>query len=761
MGSSGNALGAKKRKGGKRSLEEGVVSDDDDKLDKFKAQEESAGESACMTRLFMIFVSVVCIAFLDMAFAHERLYKEVFFVPSQPAVSKAMAISNKKHRTNIIPTVEEDIIKTDLLLARTGAINKPHVDFEKERIQEVLSGGELRDWESQPGDSDKDPDEKPRDLIKTKEEVLSLNKKVNSRITRRIAKHSAGQLVMSLGGYDLGSTGLTAGGEKIHGNKELIDFFALAESRGALVQKKMEEAEHAAESSDDETDSSSTSEGSDSPHAAGNHRSRKEVFELREPDPDFAKFVQELRSDATYAHVHKKNDMERALKSLGYKQSTKSSKKVPLIVGDENKCPSQFKMDEQRISFCPLFFPVNKADQYYHIQQFAERVPESKLKPDFYPLTWRLYRLEERAKLKEHCTNDTMTEFGVAYVRKFTVPGENYMKSADSIYEQLEKSEKSVKQLRKETKNRAVVQLYINNPLLIEERKFIIRTYAVIVSTKPLIVYYSDGAGLRSVIKYQPFSRHDSDYKKAAHITSEQKTANKKVLKSSELYMSFHSLQTYLTEAGNDPNYVTKVLRPHMKARMIYALHAIIQRQRGGEDETEEEQIDRAQSLPRSTAIVQEACFDFLLDESKKLWLITVGTGSHCFVTMGGSSFRPSWKGKLQNALSESTAQLAEEMLWRRSNDMPISSMDFYTQTGMTVLIDETFPDWDVTKEINNHMDGIQVAQDNHDYVSEDAEEGENGNDSGSDSVFEPASDDGNDSDSDNGDNDNDSEEDD
>ncbi|GBG28124.1 Inactive polyglycylase TTLL10 [Hondaea fermentalgiana] len=753
-GGSGDREGAsaKRRKSKKSLLEEGVSSEneeddhdveEDDKMEKRRSSENKS-ENACLTRLFMIFVSAVCIAFLDMSFAQKRLYGEIFYLPTESVMSKAQSTSRRAHRNTEVAGIVEDTAKTELLLVRAGAVNKPHFDFEKDRIERVLNGGELLPFVAT-GDPDKEADDKTLDLIKTKEEVLKMEKRVNTRIARRIAKMSPGRMDMSLGGYDLSAAELDAGGVKIHGNKELIDYFALATSRGPIVEKKLEAAAQAG-SADTEDNENENAEGETEDAAMAGGLSRRDVYALREPDPDFAKFVQELRSDATYAHMHKKNDMGRALKLLGYKQSAKSSKKTPLILGDENKCPAQFKVDENRITLCPIFLPQNKADQYFHIQNFAEKVPECKLKPDFYPLTWRLFRLEERAKLKEHCTNETMTDFGVAYVRKFTVPGDNYMKSADSVYEQLEKSEKSVKELRKETKNRAVVQLYINNPLLIEERKFIIRTYAVIVSDKPMIVYYSDGAVLRSVIKYQPFSRHDSDYKKAAHITSEQKSANKKLLKSSELYMSFNSLQTYLTEMGNDSNYVNTVLRPHMKARMIYALYAIMRRQRGSEEEgADEDPNGRASTLPRSTAAVQEACFDFILDESKKLWLITVGTGSHCFVTMGGSSFRPTWKSKLQRAVSENTAQLAEEMLWRRQNDLPISSMQFFTHPDMTVLIDETFPDWDVTKEINNHVDGIQVEQDDQDYTVVEADEADND----SANAVEPQ---GNDEDDDGGD---------
>jgi len=558
-------------------------------------------------------------------------------------------------------------------------------------------------------------------LFKAASDVQDMEHTVKNRIGKRSGKVS---FLVSKAGYNLDALSL-ASVKDIHDGKRLADFVERATEHAMeaeeAIEPKSKAASKAALAVADEGEEEASGEASEGPAKPQPVRlNRKMAFERREPDAAFLKFVEELRSDNTYAHLGRKNDMERALKVLGYKQSTKSGKKVPLWVGyeDKGKCPV-FKREETRISFCPYYIPQNKADQFAHITNFADKVPASKLKPDFYPLTWRLYKEQDRRSLKLHCTNESMSEFGEAYVRKFTVPGSNYMKSAESIYDQLVKSDKKVKELTKETKNRAIVQHYINNPLLLEERKFIMRTFAVIVNAKPLIVYYHDGAVFRSIVKYKPFARHDSDYKKAAHITSEQKSAQKKVLKSSELYTSFNSLQNYLKrEQVVDDNYVNKVLRPQMKARMIYALYAILKRQRASDDDpaAAEEAPERSESLVNNAAVVQTTCFDFLLDDKKKLYLITVATAQHCFINMGGNSFKPAWKTKMQEALSDSTAKLSEEMLWRRMNNKPVSSMKFFTQTDMTVLIDETFPDWDLTKEINAHVEGVQVEQDNHDY---------------------------------------------
>mmetsp|Transcript_36820 Transcript_36820/g.59562 ORF Transcript_36820/g.59562 Transcript_36820/m.59562 type:complete len:751 (+) Transcript_36820:273-2525(+) len=685
----------------------------DDEKQRLKTGSETSEGGGCMSRLFVVFVTVVCFMFYDVANVFNSIYEDTSHRSSLPTDLGSFKPS-KAFKGVDLKGVIEDTKKSQIVLASAkNSILPVQLDFEKRRVKRLLEGLEDTGPNSFVPSADTDDEKKEVfSLFKEVDEVFKVDKKVNKHVLKRKGKILNSSFVVSEVGYDLEKDILHPGMKKIHGANTLEDYVELALRRAEIAAQKREAL--LSEKATAVKDRAAPTETKVDGMSGGETKSRELAFTPRDPDPAFLKFVSDIRADNTYAHINRKNDMERALKQLGYKQSTKSARKSPMWVGYESKCRGNLKKDETRILFCPLFVPPNKADQYSQLQQFKEKYPSVKLSYNFYPPTWRLYKEAERRSLKAHCTNESMTEFGVAYVRKFTVPGSNYMKSADSIYDQLLKSDKSLKQLTKETKNRAIVQLYINNPLLIEERKFIIRTFAVVVSTQPFIAYYSDGAVFRSIIKYQPFTIHDSDYKKAAHITSEQKGAHKGPLKSSALYTSFSSLQRYLTAAGNDPTYVNSVLRPQMKARMLYALYAVT-KNKNREDPDKEDSI-REETLPNSAAVVQTSCFDFLLDENKKLWLITVGTGSHCFVNMGGSSFRPNWKAKLQEKLSENSAKLGEEVLWRRMNKKPISTMNFFTQTGMTVLIDETFPDWNVTEEINAHVDGVQVAQDNTDY---------------------------------------------
>jgi len=145
-------------------------------------------------------------------------------------------------------------------------------------------------------------------------------------------------------------------------------------------------------------------------------------------------------------------------------------------------------------------------------------------------------------------------------------------------------------------------------------------------------------------------------------------------------------------------------VRSKLKALVIYALYALMR--------PKIKTYANNAAMPNDVAVVQQACFDFLLDKNKHIWYLGSNTGSHCFLNMGGSSYRPPWKEKLKKDITDRSLKLAEEILWRKSTNKPISTMSFFSQMEMDVLIDETFPDWNYVQEINDHLAGKRVGQD-------------------------------------------------
>jgi len=698
----------RRKKGLDSRIQNDPESGRDEKEDK-QRREKAHEESFFMFRIFCILVSLLLIIFYDAASIMNRHKtdnsiatdgKNLVRTERKKFESKYSYVDREKR------LVFDDTNKVILTLNEMGAVPRMNMDAE-DRIMEYILENDVASMNENDIDMYLKREGLARDhkLISSSEQVRNSLEAVQAKIEKKRISNGA---VDSIKGYVVKDMMKIIPSRMFH-DRTLEDYFTKV-----LLDD------------DDLNDQDAVIQGGEKSIRSGKQEksdaairetiqvlkqfNRSMVYDKRDPDEDFEIYVKELRAENIFGNILKKNDMERALKEIGYKQKAKNSKRQPLWIGNENSKCSDLKT-EAKISFCPFHIPLNKASHYAYFKEYAEKNPSIRLTPDYYPLTWRLYKEKERSALKLHASQEGIGEYEISYVRKFTVPGSNYMKSAGSVYEQLEKSSRSNKLLTKESKNKAIVQLYINDPLLLDDRKFIIRTYALVVDSKPFIVFYSDGAVMRSLVKYTRFTTLNGDYKKAAHITSEQKGASKGPLKSSELYMHFRTLQRELVKMGFADDYLEKDLRPQMRARMIHALYAIKNRQRGEDEDEEESVTPEGKEDPKLSVVVQTICFDFLLDVKKKLWMINLGTGSHCFVNMGGSSFRPSWKARLQEQIGNNAALLAEELLWRKKNKKVISSMAFFTDTGMVPLIDETFPDWNVKEEIHAHMDGKTIAQ--------------------------------------------------
>lgn len=212
-----------------------------------------------------------------------------------------------------------------------------------------------------------------------------------------------------------------------------------------------------------------------------------------------------------------------------------------------------------------------------------------------------------------------------------------------------------------------------------------------------------DGALYRSVSKFTPFTRRDGNYHRSSHFTNDQKSHGKGPLKSSNLYSSLDIFQDWLTENKLEKSDFVLKLRRQIRAMVIIALYALLRPKVKG--------YKGPPTLPPNVIVMQPVCFDFLLDRKKKVWFLGANTGSHCYVNIGGPSFRPPWKQELMTQMTDNALQLAQEILWRKVNKLPISSMSFITQTGLDFLVDETFPDWDYAREIQDHLEGNLIRQ--------------------------------------------------
>ena len=165
-----------------------------------------------------------------------------------------------------------------------------------------------------------------------------------------------------------------------------------------------------------------------------------------------------------------------------------------------------------------------------------------------------------------------------------------------------------------------IIQEYVQNPLLLNGRKFDFRMFLLIASSNPLIAYYYDG-GLRvSLIPYNV----ESDDKKVFltnialshdiyHNAREGQLyegMDEEALKHAQQW-DFERLQAYLLEAGviNDPNWLDNYLRPQFKKAMIHLVRMA------------------SPAFLENSSLFELYGADYMLDADLNLWFVEANSG--------------------------------------------------------------------------------------------------------------------------------------
>ncbi|GBG29901.1 Tubulin--tyrosine ligase [Hondaea fermentalgiana] len=236
---------------------------------------------------------------------------------------------------------------------------------------------------------------------------------------------------------------------------------------------------------------------------------------------------------------------------------------------------------------------------------------------------------------------------------------------------------KAIKALRKrgQDKEGLIVQSFKSNALLWEGRRFVVRTWAFIVSSRPFLALYHDGVILRSIESaHARFpSKQKSLRARLANITSRQSEHPEFSQRSHEAFGCMDDLQRYLNGAFKNAemlHYTDLVLKPYLKRLMNFVLHAL---RREHEHET-------------PVWALQHLCFDFSIDANWNVWLLDASPS--CDPQLAAPEVTSSCKRASLQALGTTAANIAEQVYMQRKSKHRGSWLDHVDLGTFEILFD-------------------------------------------------------------------------
>jgi len=253
--------------------------------------------------------------------------------------------------------------------------------------------------------------------------------------------------------------------------------------------------------------------------------------------------------------------------------------------------------------------------EYQRVQEKMARNPSKLQIPisEFVPETYKLMSTAEKAKF----VNDVYKD-GETWICKPTGMNQGkgiyLVSSKEQLMEKLNMNggnDSSARRSQVRPPQGRVIQRYVMNPLLLNGCKFDVRTYMLIASTTPYIVFYHPGYVRLSCVPYTPYTEDAAGLH--AHLTN-QYVQKKHPMYSSvkeDTVWSFERLQSYIdekyaNEKGLPENWVYTTFTKRMHQIMTTCFHSV------------------RQKLHRRAGTFDLLGFDFLIDDDFKVWLLEV-----------------------------------------------------------------------------------------------------------------------------------------
>lgn len=253
--------------------------------------------------------------------------------------------------------------------------------------------------------------------------------------------------------------------------------------------------------------------------------------------------------------------------------------------------------------------------EYQRVQEKMAKTP-SKLQiavSEFLPETYKLMSATEKLKFVNEVYKD-----GETWICKPTGMNQGkgiyLVSSKEQLTEKLNMkggNESSTRRSQVRPPQGRIIQRYVMNPLLLNGFKFDVRTYMLIASTTPYIVFYHPGYVRLSCVPYTPYTQDAAGLH--AHLTNQyvQKKHPMYSAMKEDTVWNFERLQSYFDEKYAKEkelpeNWVYTAFTKRMHQIMTTCFHSI------------------RQKLHRRTGTFDLLGFDFLIDEDFKVWLLEV-----------------------------------------------------------------------------------------------------------------------------------------
>ena len=153
-------------------------------------------------------------------------------------------------------------------------------------------------------------------------------------------------------------------------------------------------------------------------------------------------------------------------------------------------------------------------------------------------------------------------------------PGGSFHGRGITIHDSLVTLQKKFGKCDRAQRDGIIIQEYVSDPVLMGGHKFDMRSYLLIASTDPFIVFYHDGFVRRSENKYSSDSGNLKDTK--AHITNDASQS------SENHFFGFDQLQAVLTEEHQfPPHFLNETFRPHALRVSNYLFHTSYDKPKG------------------------------------------------------------------------------------------------------------------------------------------------------------------------------------